>query len=364
MKAWAFQDSRQKAKHGDKCPWSVGWLDPEGRRRSKKIGSKSLAEKYRRKKEGELAAGLVTPDASTWGDFRRKYNETVLPPMGAKNRKSTEAALKHFERLIKPGRMSTLTAHAIDRYKSLRARERGLKKGSTVSPATINKELRHIRAVLNIAEEWGMLARAPRVRMLREPERDPEFVDDEKFALLYDACDQMLRPHAANYPPADWWRAILTFAYLTGWRIGEILELRRDNVDFEDGTAFIPAEKTKGRRDARVELHPVALEHLRAVVSFEPLVFSWPHSDRALWTQFAKLKKAAGVEFEGAFHRFRFGFANANCDELPADVLQRLMRHRAPQTTQGYINKAARMRRQGTADRIHVPDVLLRRSGS
>ena len=59
MKAWLFQDHRQKQNMGaQKCPWSVGWIDPEGKRKSKRIGSKSMAEKYRRKIEGELAAGL------------------------------------------------------------------------------------------------------------------------------------------------------------------------------------------------------------------------------------------------------------------------------------------------------------------
>ena len=55
MKAWTFQDYTQKKKLGDKCPWSVGWIDPQGRKRSKNIGSKSMADKFRRKKEGELA---------------------------------------------------------------------------------------------------------------------------------------------------------------------------------------------------------------------------------------------------------------------------------------------------------------------
>lgn len=34
MRAWLFQDTRQQQKHGDKAPWSVGWLDPKKRRRS------------------------------------------------------------------------------------------------------------------------------------------------------------------------------------------------------------------------------------------------------------------------------------------------------------------------------------------
>ena len=58
MRAWVFQDHRQKQRLGAKAPWSVGWLDPQGKRRSKRIGAKSLAQKYVRRIEGQLAAGI------------------------------------------------------------------------------------------------------------------------------------------------------------------------------------------------------------------------------------------------------------------------------------------------------------------
>ena len=50
MKAWLFQDTRQKQKLGDKCPWSVGWFE-DGRKRSKKVGCRSMAEKFAQKIE-------------------------------------------------------------------------------------------------------------------------------------------------------------------------------------------------------------------------------------------------------------------------------------------------------------------------
>ena len=74
MKAWTFQDHRQKQKLGAKAPWSVGWVDPEGKRRSKRIGLKSSAEKYRRKVEGELAAGVYeNKSRKSWIDFRAEF---------------------------------------------------------------------------------------------------------------------------------------------------------------------------------------------------------------------------------------------------------------------------------------------------
>src|SRR5262245_35532437 len=74
MKAWLFQDPRQKAKLGDNAPWSVGWLDPDGKRKSKSIGAKSRAEKLARKIEGQLAAGVYeNTSRKSWADFRAEF---------------------------------------------------------------------------------------------------------------------------------------------------------------------------------------------------------------------------------------------------------------------------------------------------
>lgn len=72
----------------------------------------------------------------------------------------------------------------------------------------------------------------------------------------------------------------------------------------------------------------------------------------------AALKAVAGTSFRGAFHRLRFGFANANVDNLDADLLQRLMRHRSASTTPTYINTVERMKRAGVAEKLHIPEFL------
>lgn len=356
MRAWLFQDSRQKAKLGEaKCPWSVGWLDPDGRRRSKRVGSKSMAEKFRRKREGELAAGLIeTRRRDSWESFRARYKRYVLPRVAATTATQYERAFDHVQRVLSPRHIDSVTTASLDRYSTQRLTVDG------VSPATLNKKLRHLRAALRKARSWKLIQDIPEFPFAREPERHPEYVDDPAFAKLYNACDEMTQPRDGNYTPAEWWRALLTFGYLTGWRISEILAVRRHDVDFQAGTAFIPADQTKGRRDATVELHPAILDHLRTIAGFRETLFFWPLHERMLWTHFAKLKAAANVEFAGAFHRLRFGFANANVDRVDEDVLQRLMRHRDRQTTRHYVNAVERMRRQGTADKLHVPAVLRR----
>ena len=152
MNAWLFQDHRQRQKLGEKAPWSVGWIDPDGKRRSKTIGSHSAAEKFQRKVEGQLAAGTYqSAPPKQWLQFRKEYEQKIADGMKLQTRECTLQAIDHFQRIIKPAKVQAIRTATVDEFIRKRRTERGRKKDSTVSPATINKELRHIKSVLRVA---------------------------------------------------------------------------------------------------------------------------------------------------------------------------------------------------------------------
>ena len=370
MNAWLFQDSRQRKKHGDKCPWSVGWYDPEGRKKSKRIGNKSMAEKFRKKIEGQLAAGTCEGNTrKSWADFRKEYESQIVDSMNMGTRKETLLALDHFERIIKPKRVQAIKTQTIDTYTMKRRDERGKKKGSKVSPATVNKELRHLRAVMQIATDWGYMPKRPKFRMVKEPQKLVRYVTPEHFAAIYAACEVAKRPTSDVYDAATWWRALLTFLYMTGWRISEPLALLWNDVSLDDGTAVTRWDDNKGKRDERVPLHPIVVEHLRKIVDFGKMVFYWPHHERTLWEDFAVIQKEAGInlpchekhEHTEACHRYGFhdlrrAFATSNAEQLTADALQTLMRHKSYLTTQKYINMAKQVDK--AVNKLFVPEFL------
>ena len=112
--------------------------------------------------------------------------------------------------------------------------------------------------------------------MLRLPEKEKTFVSDDQFRAMYKACDAVHLPNLPNVPTTQYWQALLTFAYLTGWRISQIQSLLWDHVDLEEGTAFAPADITKGKRDERIPLHGAVIEHLRPLQASESHeVFPW-----------------------------------------------------------------------------------------
>lgn len=263
MNAWLFQDHRQKKKLGAKTPWSVGWVDPDGKRRSKRVGSHSAAENYRRKIEGQLAAGTYHSLArAKWQDFRKDFESKILSRTSSGNQLSAKIAFDHFERLCKPVFVRSLRTSTIDEFVARRMKEKGLR-GGDIAPATINRELRYLRAALRKAVKWKYLIEMPDIAMLREPEKLPTFITPEHFELIYNKCDAALMPQGLPYPISDWWQALLVFAYMTGWRISEPLALRRDDLDLNAGTAITRHTDNKGKRNDVVPLHPIVVEHLR-----------------------------------------------------------------------------------------------------
>lgn len=385
MNAWLFQDHRQKQKLGDNCPWSVGWIDPEGRRKSKKIGAKSRAEKYARKIEGQLAAGTYeNKSAATWPDFINAYESKVLAGMLPSTRQTTQQALNHFERIIKPIKMRAVTSMTFATYVAARRLESAHRKRKTtdakttkkakveepprlVSPATINCELRSLRAAVRKAEKWGYIpkGKGPEIEFLKEPGKLPVYVTPEHFAKIYASCDATRWPDRQPFTAADWWRGLLVAAYMTGWRIGSLLALRWADVDLDAGTALSRAADNKGKRDQLVPLHPLVVEHLRRLKSFSTFVFPWLHGRRQVYDEFLALQKAAGVHPTGkaryGFHDLRRAFATMNAATLTPDALQALMQHQDYQTTQRYINMARQL--NPAVANLYVPTLTVATGG-
>src|SRR5262245_55253580 len=196
MSAWIFQKPEDLQKLGEGgAPHYVGWYEPDGRRRKKSCGpgyhGKKNAERLKRKLEAQLSEGTYQSAAQTkkrWADFRREYEAKVLSGLAVRTQGSARSSLGHFERIIKPVRIVVVTTQASDNFIAARRQEPGQKKGELLSPASINHALRHLKAALRIAGEWGYLKALPKFRMERAPKKLPTYVTGDHFAAIYHAC--------------------------------------------------------------------------------------------------------------------------------------------------------------------------------
>jgi integrase len=376
---WIFQYKKEVEQKGEaNASWYVGWYDLAGKRHAESCGpgarGKNQAEKRLRRIQSELDIGVHQPDSKkSWEAFRAEYEEQVLANLAPKTVPLVKAALDNFERIVKPKRVEGIITQTIDSFIAKRRQEPGKKPESLVSPATINKDLRHLKAVLRIAHEWGYLAAVPKIRMVKEPVKLPLFVTPEHFGIIYhQACPLARLPAKCDpgYTPAEWWQALIVTAYMTGLRINEILSIRKSDLDLEAGQFITRWDDNKGKRDEAIPLHPVVVEHLRKLIGEDDLVFRWGHDERTLWQEFGRIQREAGIhlscpEKHGhteachvyGFHDFRRAFATVNAPRMKPEALQKLMRHKSYQTTLSYVNLTNQL--DEAVKTMPVPDGLM-----
>ena len=139
-------------------------------------------------------------------------------------------------------RMNSITTSDIRAY----AKQR-LQAGA--KPATINRELSALRRMFVLAVKAGKLMVRPHIPMLAENNVRTGFFERDTFEAVRAALPDDLRP-------------IATFAYLTGWRLSEILSLQWRQVDLQVGTVRLDPGTTKNR-DGRLFPYRHHLPELR-----------------------------------------------------------------------------------------------------
>lgn len=376
-RVWIFQYQKEvRTKGAEKASWYVGWYDLEGRRHAESCGKGSSghnrAEKRKRRLESELDMGLHRPRSKTlWTEFVEQFERDVLPGLESTTQVAYRSALGKFAEHTRVNKIESIDTRMIDAFIARRRNDSGKKAGARVSAATVAKDLRMLKAALMRAVDWGYLPAMPKIRGPRQAEKLVRYVTDEHFAVLYEkACPaaQLPAEPGQGFTPEQWWKALIVTAAMTGFRIKEILAIRREDLDFEQGTIITRRGDNKGKRDEKLPLHPVVIEHLKPLGDAEfPL--RWPRCKRHLWTEWGRIQRAAGIHLQCigdhehteachvyGFHDFRRAFATRNAALLKPETLQRLMRHRSYTTTLRYINMARQVDEAVSA--IAVPGVL------
>lgn len=237
-KVWIFQLKKDIAEKGEAgASWYVGWYDLLGKRHSESCGpgsrGRNQAEKRLRRIQSELDIGVHQPPCKKlWADFRKEYEEQVLSGLEPSSRVCIGTALDAFERHVKPHRVESISSKTIDEFVTSRRNDKGKKAESHVASATINKDLRHLKAAFKRAHEWGYLPTMPKIRMVREPEKLPRFVTAEHFEVIYcTACELATMPslEGQKYTAAQWWRALASISTeaLFGLELGRTMRIFR-----------------------------------------------------------------------------------------------------------------------------------------
>lgn len=188
-----------------------------------------VAKRLLKMREGEISQGKMPGICFD----RVRFDELVedyLTDYRVNNRRTTAKAERCGRFLMKEFggmRVTEITTPRIKRYIQKRMDE-------GVSNATINRELSALKRMFNLAARCTppKVAQVPHIPMLKENNTRKGFFEHDDYLKLLNALPEHLRP-------------VITFAYKTGWRKSEVLNLTWDRVDLKEGTVRLEVGETK-----------------------------------------------------------------------------------------------------------------------
>jgi integrase len=208
------------------------------------------------------------------------------------------------------------------------------KRSQTVKVSTLNHSLRVLRRALRLAQEWNVIKRVPKIKLLPN-EHMREFTFDEKLLaamLAHEKCPASLK-------------ILLPFLIDTGLRIGEALALEWTAVSLPKRTIKVVKGKTKlARRTIPLTQRALGvLTDLRAKADTSKPVFHEAGGHYWLDHQFRALRKAMKLPADCVLHSTRHTFCTRlGSRGVDAFTLQRLAGHSSITISARYVHPDAK----------------------
>lgn len=291
-----------------------------------------------------------TPAVPTFRSFARRYlalQDSTRPDFRNKQRNLRIHLIPFFDATP----LDQVSRMMIDEFRMKlrnRPKQASRKLGGASRPRTINNILTTLNSLLNLAHEYELIGRVPKVKKEKVPREDPIFLTFEESERLVAAT------------PARW-RPLVETAILTGMRRAELMELRWGDLHFEAGRPYVRVQRgleilkggayrvksTKGNRARSVPLCRRLVEILQAMrpaeAKPEDLVFTEDEGGyltaRRLYRVVVDAGEAAGLTKQVRPHLLRHTFASrAYLRGVPPQILQKWMGHADITTTQRYAH--------------------------
>jgi integrase len=268
----------------------------------------------------------------SWERFRELFEEDYLGGRREGTRRVYSNLFEKFERICNPRTLRSITERTISAFAAGLRKARGRASRDGMQSSTIRSRLQVLHTVLQWAAHQKLIPEVPNFPSVKVPKKKPQPVPAEAFEkLLGKAADQQMR-------------AFLLCGWLAGLRRNEALALEWQEsekfpwLDTARRRIWLPAEFVKADEDQWVPLDPELGEVLnnlprcgRKVFHFTSASSGQPLSASGVSQEIVKLAKEAGVRM--SMRALRRGFGCRYASRVPAQVLQRLMRHANIATT-------------------------------
>ncbi|WP_245632719.1 tyrosine-type recombinase/integrase [Alicyclobacillus kakegawensis] len=218
-----------------------------------------------------------------------------------------------------------------------------LSRQTHLKPSSLGHKIRAIKTLFNWLVEEELLLRNPTLK-LNEPKRGkrvPKALTIEELELLRDSCECTLE------------HALVEFFFASGCRVAEIQRLNRSDIDWQRN-----AVKVLGKGDKEREVYFGAKAHiwmkryLSERTDDDPALFVTvrkPHrmSIHEIQYIFKRIAKRCGLADRVSPHKMRHTLATVLINQgAPLVVVQSILGHEKPETTQLYATLSGSARQQ------------------
>lgn len=196
-------------------------------RESTKSESKMVARSLLALREGDIAEGKV-PGLVYERVKYKELRDLIITDYTINRKKSLDrvnVSLAHLDKHFTGWNVLEITTDEINQYKIKRLDEEA-------APASINRELSCLKRIFSLAVTAGKAPSIPTIKQLQERNTRKGFFEHGQFLALRNALPHYLK-------------GLVTFAYKTGWRREEILDLKWSQVDQENWIVRLEPGSTK-----------------------------------------------------------------------------------------------------------------------
>ena len=269
---------------------------------------------------------------------------------GRKSTRRLETSIDRLEEFFTGYRAIDITTDVIRRYINHR-----LEEGRAAS--TIRNETNALRRAFRLAHEAGKVSYPPHFPKIDVNNVRTGFFEEPEFRRVVENLPHCVKPLAE-------------FTYLTGWRLGEVLPLRWQQVDFHAGVIRLEVGSTKNN-DGRVlpfralpklaEVLERQLAHTRKLEKklSRIIPFVWHRNGREIRNIVKAWKNACAAAGcpERLFHDFRrTAVRNLERAGVPRSVAMKITGHK----TEAVYRRYAIVNERDVAEGLEKLDVFLR----
>lgn len=208
-------------------------------------------------------------------------------------------------------------------------------------PYNINCALKTLRRMLHKAEEWGLIAKVPKLKLIKELGRTLR-LDQEAERKLLAAADSLLERGAWTRKMHDTLRDVIVLVRDTGMRNKKELYCARiEDIDWNNRVFFIPDSKTdNGRRFVPISDRALELLKARCGERREGWVFTAFSASGHLTTvgrKFREARREAGLPEKLVLYCGRHDYGTRVLQGTGnLAVVMRAMGHSSPSTAMKY----------------------------